>query len=675
MSKKISVIVPVYNVEKYLDKCVKSIVDQTYKNLEIVLVDDGSPDNCPQMCDEWAEKDGRIKVIHKENGGLSSARNAALEIISGDYVLFVDSDDWLESDAAEVMLSGADSHKADIVYGGFYFEKMNGPCSVQKIKNTIYENEEIVVSLLLDIIRPEVCGKMYAASLIKQFRFNEDIKYAEDLPFNFYLMLKAKRLFATGIPVYHYLQNSGNSITTAYITDSRATSWKMFADIIKKCKGNKRLEDAAYFRFTVYTFAVLSRITGVKVFRKKYFNEIADALLSNKNNILENGFVPQKHKTALKILSINKSIFRIFLKISRLAPKIIYTFKSIAAYFVIGAEVLCFSARAYFCKIRHKSNFIFLMLTPCHDNYGDHAIALAEHKLLKDMYIFEITGDMLTRLLKYPALLKAMIGKSTIVFQGGGYLGTFWFDYGEDLLRKVMKIARKNKIVVMPQSIYYEDSKWGEKQLENSQKIYAQCRNLTLTARDIISYDLMKEYYPETNVYLIPDIVLYLNKCKPTDRNGAMLTFRTDMEKSVPYIIQSKIEKFAAKRFSEVRKIDMISPYKFSANSREKELETQFERFRESEIVFTDRLHGMIFAAITGTPCVVFPNKNHKVKAVYDWLFKDCPYIYFMADLDFEKMKSFIDDVCSKSFEYDNSFLTHYYDELIKIVRGAEEIG
>ena len=92
----ISVIVPVYKVEKYLDRCVESIVNQTYKNLEIILVDDGSPDNCPAMCDAWAKKDSRIKVIHKENGGLSDARNAGMRLASGEYICFVDSDDWMD---------------------------------------------------------------------------------------------------------------------------------------------------------------------------------------------------------------------------------------------------------------------------------------------------------------------------------------------------------------------------------------------------------------------------------------------------------------------------------------------------------------------------------------------------------------------------------------------------
>ena len=111
---KISVIVPVYQVEETLDKCVESIIGQTYKNLEIILVDDGSPDNCPAICDSWAEKDSRIRVIHKENGGLCSARNAGMDIAAGDYLGFVDSDDCIEPDMYQLLVENAASTQADI---------------------------------------------------------------------------------------------------------------------------------------------------------------------------------------------------------------------------------------------------------------------------------------------------------------------------------------------------------------------------------------------------------------------------------------------------------------------------------------------------------------------------------------------------------------------------------
>ena len=114
----ISVIVPIYNVEKYLDRCVDSIINQTYKNLEIILVDDGSPDNCPQMCDDYAKKDSRIKVVHKENGGLSDARNVGMEVATGEYVSFIDSDDYISLDFYETLLETIVDNDSDIVECG-----------------------------------------------------------------------------------------------------------------------------------------------------------------------------------------------------------------------------------------------------------------------------------------------------------------------------------------------------------------------------------------------------------------------------------------------------------------------------------------------------------------------------------------------------------------------------
>lgn len=116
-SQKLSVIVPVYKVEEFLAKCVDSILRQSYKNLEVILVDDGSPDKCPAICDEYSQKDSRIKVIHKLNGGLCSARNAGLDMATGEYVTFVDSDDWLEEDAYSCMMEQCIENQCDIIGG------------------------------------------------------------------------------------------------------------------------------------------------------------------------------------------------------------------------------------------------------------------------------------------------------------------------------------------------------------------------------------------------------------------------------------------------------------------------------------------------------------------------------------------------------------------------------
>ena len=128
----ISIIVPIYNVEKYLKKCIDSIINQTYKNLEIILVDDGSPDNCGKICDEYAKKDNRIKVIHKENGGVSSARNVGVENATGEYIGFVDSDDYIEKDMYEVLINNLKKENADISIISNY----------EVYKNKIIENKK-----------------------------------------------------------------------------------------------------------------------------------------------------------------------------------------------------------------------------------------------------------------------------------------------------------------------------------------------------------------------------------------------------------------------------------------------------------------------------------------------------------------------------------------------------
>ena len=159
MNSKVSIIVPVFNVEKYLDRCLKSLVNQSYKNLEIILVDDKSPDNCPALCDGWAEADERIRVIHKEkNEGLGFARNTGIENATGDYITFVDSDDYLENNAVEKALEAILKNEADIAIYGYQAVNKNGEV-VQKCvpapQKNLFEGEEIINSLLPDLLAPD----------------------------------------------------------------------------------------------------------------------------------------------------------------------------------------------------------------------------------------------------------------------------------------------------------------------------------------------------------------------------------------------------------------------------------------------------------------------------------------------------------------------------------------
>ena len=193
----ISVIIPVYKVEKYLDECIMSVVSQTYKDIEVIIVDDGSPDSCPQICDNWAKKDSRIRVIHQENAGLSVARNIALEAANGEYIAFVDSDDFIHPLMLEKLYQALTESNADISMCGFdYF--VDGTCSFKQIKESKMSDERNTIQLLshtdfvdlfadLEVpITAVVWNKLYKKEVISDTVFKpgvliEDIRFISEL--------------------------------------------------------------------------------------------------------------------------------------------------------------------------------------------------------------------------------------------------------------------------------------------------------------------------------------------------------------------------------------------------------------------------------------------------------------------------------------------------------------
>lgn len=217
----ISVIVPIYNVEKYLNRCIESIVNQTYKNLEIILVDDGSPDNCPKMCDNWGKKDARIKVIHKKNGGLSDARNAGLEIALGYYISFIDSDDFIDLKFYEKLIKNMEEYKCDISVCNF--------CSFADKSEVVYKElpEKIItfdtVEALREVIsygkiKQVVWNKLFKRSLIDGIMFDVG-KLHEDTFWSYKIFGRAKKTVLTDYVGYFYFQRSG-SIMSKFNTKS-----------------------------------------------------------------------------------------------------------------------------------------------------------------------------------------------------------------------------------------------------------------------------------------------------------------------------------------------------------------------------------------------------------------------------------------------------------------------
>ena len=203
----VSIIVPVYKVEQYLDRCVQSIVNQTYKNLEIILVDDGSPDNCPAMCDAWAEKDSRIRAIHKENGGLSSARNAGLEMATGAFLQFTDSDDWLEPEMIAYLIDLAERNEADVVRCGYFesYETDEPDHPVGESRCVQPDVADQIIDLMNDgYLSGVVWNKLYRRTVVGDVRYDPADGCSEDILYNFRVLSKTQKVVYGDKPLYHY---------------------------------------------------------------------------------------------------------------------------------------------------------------------------------------------------------------------------------------------------------------------------------------------------------------------------------------------------------------------------------------------------------------------------------------------------------------------------------------
>lgn len=234
----ISVIVPIYNVEDYLDRCVNSLVKQTYKNLEIILVDDGANDSCPQLCDEWAQKDSRIKAIHKVNGGLSDARNAGLEIANGELIVLIDSDDWIDYCAIEKMYERMLADDSDVVSSGVKWVTEDGTLlrDVTVSQDAVLDTHSAMSEIIVDgQLKQHVWNKLYKRELVEVIPFEKG-KYHEDVFWSYQVFGRAKKVSLMKESFYNYVQRSSSIMGAGYSKNrlDALDAMKQRCDYVKK---------------------------------------------------------------------------------------------------------------------------------------------------------------------------------------------------------------------------------------------------------------------------------------------------------------------------------------------------------------------------------------------------------------------------------------------------------
>lgn len=324
MVGKVSIIVPIYNVEDFLDKCMESILGQTYKNIEIILVDDGSTDSSGKIADKYAEKDSRIKVYHKKNGGLPAARNFGLRKISGKFVSFIDSDDWVDIDYISTLFNAMSYDDSDISVCGLYkaYDDENIKCSNRyEIDHEVFSNIDAVKDIMLaqPILKVMAWGKLYKKSLF----FKNNIQYpkgrslGEDAFTTYKLMYFSKKISYINKPLYYYRQRPGSIMSQSKIDSSRyfldtTNEMKEFAD---KYYLDIDYEISNYKALNYNSFINLA--IRQSVLTKKLWKELLVCTRIDRIRFITNPKNATKQRMGIFIMYFGKTVYEYFYKWSK----------------------------------------------------------------------------------------------------------------------------------------------------------------------------------------------------------------------------------------------------------------------------------------------------------------------------------------------------------------------
>lgn len=311
-----------------------------------------------------------------------------------------------------------------------------------------------------------------------------------------------------------------------------------------------------------------------------------------------------------------------------------------------------------------KDKKIILMQTPTHKNLGDHAIAYAERKFAEDNFKdYKVIEIPFKEVMSSSYDIKKVMTPNDMIFIIGGGNMTDMYVEEEYMRRFIIKTFKKFKVISFPQTISFTDSTLGKLELKKSIKTYNKHKNLTIVAREYKSYRIMKEIYNKNNILVTPDIVLYLNKSNEFNREGCTILLRKDKEKVRTEEIDKVIMKSVKNTFSKIFIEDTVIEKDVSLDKREYKLNEIWKKISSSEIVITDRLHGMIFCAITATPCIVLRNSNHKIEESYNAWLKNLEYIKLVDDNLSIELDNIIKELRSKNNikRYFNGYKDKFY--------------
>ena len=314
---------------------------------------------------------------------------------------------------------------------------------------------------------------------------------------------------------------------------------------------------------------------------------------------------------------------------------------------------------------------IFIFLAADYGNLGDVAITYAQHKFLSKHFPNHIVTEIpISKSMEGIYFVEKIIAPDDIITTvGGGNMGDLYTSI--ELYRQlVIKCFNKNKIISFPQTVDFNDTPEGKKALKKAIRIYSKHADLTLIAREHKSYDFYKNNYKNNNVLLTPDIVLSLDQSQPKyEREGALICLRNDKEKKLTKAEEKSVSDLLSSEFKSIKKRDThVGGLGLSLQDRVSKLKLIWDDFKKAELVVTDRLHGMIFCYITGTPVIVFLNNNHKIKSSYHWI-NSAPHVVLVEVFSLENMKEAINEVKGIDAKIDLELINTKYKSIINTIK------
>lgn len=664
MNPLISVVIPVFNVEEFIGACIDSVIGQTYRNVEIILIDDGSTDSSPDICDKYSAEYNNISVIHQKNAGLSVARNIGLSFARGKYVYFLDSDDCITSDAIERLTIQAEHYHSDVVYfdscvigedgtpleSDRYIRKQSYayPSDSVQALETLFRYSDYISCVPMMFIRREC--------IVDKIQFKQGVLY-EDVLFTFELFTSA-HLSVSHLPMQLYMRRErNNSIMQSKMKEKNIRSLiTVTRQIVSKYSATADIPKSLFqIQCSILYEALFSCYEKLENNVKKTVRRDFQVCLKE---IEQSGFV--KNSIIMRIKATLKAQ-----EWSRNAAiKLANSFRQ-------QRDAIKYNLYLKRLKRESSKKVAYIVGTPLHGNLGDHLIALAEMQLLSNQSGYQLQDVPMLVYTNSRRKFRRLVKKDDIILiSGGGWLGTLWL-HNEINVRNIIRDFPNNKIVVLPQTVYYEETDKGKKEMEISRNIYSSHSNLTMFLRDEASYIFVQTNHlvGDNKSYYTPDMALAFRSphiCEDS-RQNALICFRRDREKVLLEGDAQNLREYLWSIGMDTRDTTTVYYDSISLEKRASSVEEKLKEYSKAKIIVTDRLHSMIFAALAGTPCVAFDNKTHKVSGVYEWM-KHLDYIRIARN--FDDAKSYINELLKSKKENTYNMNLNLYNTIFDVIGG-----